>query len=222
MQLKLYLESNRYTVLSTDNGVDALQIMNREKIDLVISELVLPKLDGYELIRKIRAVSNIPILVLTANLQTSDKILALNLGADDYLTKPFSPIEVVAHANSNLRRFYELGAACTGESVKKQLMVGELCLDCSGMSLTKNGAPIVLTPIEYKILAKLMKTPGHVYTKAQLYESIYGSFFQSDDSTMMVHMSKLRRKIESNPESPEYLKTIKGLGYKIDLPKKSS
>lgn len=215
-RLKLFLESSRHTVLTVDNGLDAVRTVEQKNADLVILDLVLPKMDGYEAVRKIRGMSNIPILILTSKASPNDKILALNLGADDYLVSPLSPLEIVAHVNAKLRRYFELGTAQAREDTAKRLVVGELCLDCDGMTLKKNGELITLTPMEYKILSKMMRTPGRVYTKVQLYESIYGAFFQSDDSTMMVHMSRLRKKIETDPQRPRYLKTIKGLGYKLE------
>lgn len=215
-RLKLFLESSRHTVVTVDNGVDAVRAVEQKTADLIILDLVLPKMDGYEVIRKIRSMSNLPIVILSAKDSPNDKILALNLGADDYLVRPLSPLEVVAHVNAKLRRYFELGTAQAHEDSSKLLIVGELCLDCDSMTLKKNDELIALTPMEYKILAKMMRTPGRVYTKVQLYESIYGAFFQSDDSTMMVHMSRLRKKIETDPQKPRYLKTIKGLGYKLE------
>ena len=154
--------------------------------------------------------------MLSARDQDCDKILGLNIGADDYLTKPFNPLEVVAHVQSALRRFYHLGAGKGPEPAASKLTLGELSLDLYEMKLEKNGVPIELTATEYKILAKMMKQPGRVFTKAQLYEREDGYYSESDDKTMMVHISKLREKIESNPKEPRYIKTIRGLGYKIE------
>ena len=214
--LRLYLENSGYRVISADNGEKALELMKREHVDLALLDVMMPQMDGYELTRQIRKISNIPILILSARDQDYDRILGLNLGADDYLTKPFNPMEVAARINSNLRRFYELGAAAGETGRSDRVTLGEACLDAGGMAGAKNGEQIFLTPTEYKILLKLMRSPGRVYTKAQIYESINGEFFENDDKTMMVHVSKLREKIEDDPKNPRYIKTVRGLGYKIE------
>ena len=214
--LRLYLENSGYRVISADNGEKALERMKREHVDLALLDVMMPQMDGYELTRQIRKISNIPILILSARDQDYDRILGLNLGADDYLTKPFNPMEVAARINSNLRRFYELGSAAGDTGRTDRITLGELCLDADAMTVTKNGEQIFLTPTEYKILLKLMRSPGRVYTKAQIYESINGEFFENDDKTMMVHVSKLREKIEDDPKNPCYIKTVRGLGYKIE------
>ncbi|HIV91537.1 MAG TPA: response regulator transcription factor [Candidatus Eisenbergiella stercoravium] len=214
--LRLYLENSGYRVISADNGEKALERMKREHVDLALLDVMMPQMDGYELTRQIRKISNIPILILSARDQDYDRILGLNLGADDYLTKPFNPMEVAARINSNLRRFYELGSAAGDTGRTDRITLGELCLDADAMTVTKNGEQIFLTPTEYKILLKLMRSPGRVYTKAQIYESINGEFFENDDKTMMVHVSKLREKIEDDPKNPRYIKTVRGLGYKIE------
>ena len=214
--LRLYLENSGYRVISADNGEKALELMKREHADLALLDVMMPRMDGYELTRQIRRISNIPVLILSARDQDYDRILGLNLGADDYLTKPFNPMEVAARIHSNLRRFYELGAAAGENRQADRLILGELCLDAGAMTVSKNGEQIFLTPTEYKILLKLMRSPGRVYTKAQIYESINGEFFENDDKTMMVHISKLREKIEDDPKNPRYIKTVRGLGYKIE------
>ena len=214
--LRLYLENSGYRVISADNGEKALELMKREHVDLALLDVMMPRMDGYELTRQIRRISNIPVLILSARDQDYDRILGLNLGADDYLTKPFNPMEVAARIHSNLRRFYELGAAAGENRQADRLILGELCLDAGAMTVSKNGEQIFLTPTEYKILLKLMRSPGRVYTKAQIYESINGEFFENDDKTMMVHISKLREKIEDDPKNPRYIKTVRGLGYKIE------
>ena len=214
--LRLYLENSGYRVISADNGEKALELMKREHVDLALLDVMMPQMDGYELTRQIRKISNIPILILSAKDQDYDRIMGLQLGADDYLTKPFNPMEAVARVQANLRRFYELGAAAGETGRPDRITLGELCLDAGAMTVTKNGEQIFLTPTEYKILLKLMRSPGRVYTKAQIYESINGEFFENDDKTMMVHVSKLREKIEDDPKNPRYIKTVRGLGYKIE------
>lgn len=217
--LKIYLESSNYEVVCTDNGLDAFEIIKTQKIDAALLDIMMPVMNGYELTKNIRKVSNMPIIIISAKDQDSEKILGLNIGADDYLTKPFNPIEVIARINSSLRRFYKLGGEVTDDYNNNILSAGELYLNLNELLLTKRGCIINLTPTEYRILAKLMRSPGRIYAKSQLYESINGEFSQSDDSTMMVHISNLREKIEDDPKNPKYIKTVRGIGYKFELQK---
>ena len=217
--LKLYLDNSGFDVVYVDNGMDALNAIQEEHIDLALLDVIMPIMNGYELTKNIREISNIPILIFSAKNEVSDKILALNIGADDYLRKPFDPIEVIARINSNLRRCYELSDQCNNQDEKFKLHVGELHLDLDNCTLEKNGLLINITATEYKILAKLMKYPGRVYSRAQLYESINGEYCDSDDSTMMVHISNLREKIEEDPKNPKYIKTVRGIGYKFEVKK---
>lgn len=211
--LRLYLENEGYRVLSASNGVEALELAERERFDLAVLDIMMPRMNGLELARRLREKSTLPILILSAKNQDSDKILGLNLGADDYMTKPFNPLEILARVRALLRRVHELGG---GRLPGTLYTVGALTLDTEGLTLTKNGEPIALTPTEYKILAQLMRAPGRIFTKVQLYENINGAYFESDDNTMMVHISKLREKIEDDPRNPRYIKTVRGLGYKIE------
>ena len=206
--LRLYLESEGYHVLEADNGAQALTLAREESPDMAILDVMMPQLNGYELTRALRKFSEIPILILSAKSQDSDKILGLNLGADDYIAKPFNPVEIVARVKAQLRR-------ATRES-SATLTVRDLTLDTSSFQLTKGGKSISLTPMEYKILALLMRSPGRIFTKIQLYEGAVGSYFEGDDNTMMVHISKLREKIEDDPRDPRYIITVRGLGYKIE------
>ena len=214
--LKLYLENEGYCVFCAGNGVEALKILEREDISLAVLDIMMPRMDGYELTRRIRETSNIPILILSAMDKSSDNILSLNLGADDYMAKPFDPLEIVARVNSNLRRFYQLNTEKPKREESYILKVGDLSLDTQTLVLKKKGEEVLLTPMEYKILALLMKKPGTIYTKVQIYESTSGEYFESDDNTIMVHISNLRDKIEDNPKNPRYIKTIRGVGYKIE------
>lgn len=214
--LELYLKSGGYQVLLAENGKEALELIKTKHVDLALLDVMMPGMDGFELTRQIRGISNIPIILLTARDQDWDKILGLNLGADDYLTKPFNPLEVMAHVRSALRRFYELGSRVQETQEERRLYLGELCLDMNAMRLEVKGEPVDLTPMEYKILLKLMKQPGRVFTKAQLYDSAAGGFTENDDKTIMVHISKLREKMEEDAKNPRYIKTIRGLGYKIE------
>ena len=214
--LKLYLENSGYRTIQADNGDDALSVVRNEHVDLALLDIMLPGLDGFRLTREIRKFTNIPVVILSAKDQDCDKILGLNIGADDYLTKPFNPLEVVAHVQSCLRRYYQLGSGKDKEIREKKLRIGKLCLDVYQMKLEKDGVPIDLTAKEFRILSQMMKEPGRVFTKSQLYGQSGGYFGESDDKTMMVHISKLREKIEDNPKEPKYIKTIRGLGYKIE------
>lgn len=213
--LRLYLENEGFELVISRDGEEALNNFESTSVDMALIDIMMPKLNGYELIKKMRDVSNIPILVMSAKNMDSDKILGLTLGADDYLTKPFNPLEVVARIKSQLRRFYDLNTNVQEES-NNVITVGELVMDPSNLSVNKNGQEINLTPTEFKILALMMKTPGKIYTKMQIFENINGDYYESDDNTLMVHISKIRDKIEDDPKSPKYLKTVRGLGYKIE------
>ena len=206
--LRLYLESEGYRVLEAADGAAALALARENMPDMAILDVMMPELNGYELTRALRKFSDIPILILSAKSQDNDKILGLNLGADDYIAKPFNPVEIVARVKAQLRR-------ATREN-STTLTVGELSLDTATFQLTKNGQSIALTPMEYKILALLMRSPGRIFTKIQLYEGAVGNYFEGDDNTMMVHISKLREKIEDDPKDPRYIITVRGLGYKIE------
>lgn len=212
--IRLYLENEGFTVLWAKDGIEALDIFENQNVNIALVDIMMPRMNGYELTKCIRKKSNIPILILSAAQLDSDKILGLNLGADDYLVKPFNPLELIARINAQLRRFYRLGNAKVEDDSKVQ--IGELILDTQMLTLEKNGEPINLTATEYKILAMLMKSAGRVFTKVQLYETVNGGYYTSDDNTMMVHISKLRDKIEDDPKNPRYIKTVRGLGYKFE------
>ncbi len=206
--LRLYLEGEGYAVLEADTGARALELAAEHAPDMAVLDVMMPQLSGYEVTKALRKYSDVPILILSAKGQDNDKILGLNLGADDYMTKPFNPMEVVARVKAQLRR-----AARSGGEL---LTVRELSLNTSTCQVTKNDRPILLTPTEYKVLAQLMRAPGRIFTKVQLYEGVNGSYFESDDNTMMVHISKLREKLEDDPKNPRYIITVRGLGYKIE------
>lgn len=212
--LKLYLESNGYRTVTAENGAEAYQLVTEEQIDLAVLDIMMPEMDGYELTMKIRENYDFPIIFLSAKNLDNDKILGLNLGADDYMTKPFNPLEIIARINSNLRRAYQLGYEV--KDVSALLQNGDLLLDMDAMTVKKGGENIFLTPSEFKILALLMKNPGRVFTKAQIYQSINGDFYESDENSVIVHISKIRDKLGDNSKNPEYIKNIRGLGYKIE------
>lgn len=213
--LKLYLVAEGYNVLTSDNGVTALEMINSNHVDLAILDIMMPEMDGLQLLQKIRQSKNIPILILSAKGNDNDKILGLNLGADDYLSKPFNPLEVTARVGANLRRFYQLNT----EKINQQnntINIGELELDTENMTIKKNGDKILLTPNEYKLLSYMMKSPGRVYTKSQLSEVINGEYYENYENAIMVHISHIREKIEEDPKMPRYLINIRGVGYKIE------
>ncbi|MBQ6169688.1 MULTISPECIES: response regulator transcription factor [Ruminococcus] len=216
--LRLYLVNSGFEVVSAYDGSEAYELMLSEKPDLALLDIMMPVINGYELTKKIREISNIPIIILSAMNADSDKILGLDIGADDYITKPFNPLEVIARIQSNLRRKYKLDSSAAEEN-GDMLTVGELKLDTKKFILYKNGEEIMLTPTEFKILSLFMEKPGMVFTKAQIYQRINGDFYETDDNTMMVHISKLRDKLGDNSKSPTYIKTVRGLGYKIEKKK---
>ena len=206
--LRLYLEGDGFRVLEAEDGNTALALAREHAPDMAILDIMMPGMNGFELTRALRKYSEIPILILSAKSQDNDKILGLNLGADDYIAKPFNPVEIVARVKAQLRR----AARSSGDL----LTVRDLTLDTAAFQLTKSGVPILLTPMEYKILALLMRSPGRIFTKIQLYEGAIGNYFEGDDNTMMVHISKLREKIEDDPRNPRYIITVRGLGYKLE------
>ncbi|WP_026666510.1 response regulator transcription factor [Butyrivibrio sp. FC2001] len=213
--LRLYLENANYEVISAENGKEALLAVENEQPNLFICDIMMPKMSGYEVIKTIRdRGDNIPILVLSAKNQDSDRILGLDIGADDYMVKPFNPLEIVARVNAMLRRFYKLGSSDMSDSMT--FTVGELRLDVEKARFSKKNEEILLTPTEFKIMTLLMKNPGRVFTKVQIYEHVNGEYYENDDNTLMVHMSKLRDKIEDDSKNPRYIKTVRGLGYKLD------
>lgn len=216
--IKLYLINEGYEVILAQDGLLAYDEALKQKIDLAVVDIMLPRMNGYDLIKKIRENSNIPIVILSAKNQDSDKILGLDLGADDYLTKPFNPLELIARIKSNIRRYYSLGSQAGAEKEKETHIwrVGDLLLDEEAVTLTKAGEVITITPTEYKMLALFMKSPGKVFTKMQIYQAVNGECYVNDDNTLMVHISNLRDKIEENPREPKYIKNIRGIGYKIE------
>lgn len=214
--LKLYLESSGFQVVPVKDGKSAWQVIQTGEIDLAVLDVMMPEIDGFTLIQKIRSEYNLPILLLTAKTGDTDKILGLNLGADDYMTKPFNPLEVVARVNANLRRFYQLNPASSESAVSSTIRIGALELDTERWILRKNGSEIILTPNEYKILAFLMQSPGRVYTKSQLCIAANGEYYDNYENAIMVHISHLREKIEEDPKVPRYIKNVRGVGYKIE------
>ncbi|MEK4111188.1 DNA-binding response OmpR family regulator [Paenibacillus sp. DS2363] len=218
--LQLYLEKD-YTIKTAVNGAEALQCIRSTQIDLVILDIMMPVMDGLQLIKQIRATYHMPVLFLSAKSQDHDKILGLGLGADDYIAKPFNPLEIVARVEALLRRVNQFDAAEIPEAKEQNLVLGDLTLDRSQCILFRSGSPVTLTSTEYKIMELLLDQPGRVFTRKRIYEAVWGDYYAHEDSTIMVHISNIREKIERDSRQPEYLKTIRGLGYKIEAPMES-
>ena len=210
--LKLYLENDNYTVIEAEDGRQALDLFRRNKIDLCLLDIMMPELDGYKVLGELRKESNVPVIILSAKDADSEKILGLNLGADDYIAKPFNPLEAVARINSNIRRFYSLGANAIEKNTT--LKVRDLELNPDSCTLNKNGTTIELTSVEYKIMELFMSHPGKVYTKQQIYEYGWGDDYIVADNNIMVCISKLRSKLDEDQMA--YIKTIRGLGYRLE------
>ena len=210
--LRLYLEKDGYKVIEARDGLETINLCEERKPDMVLLDVMMPQMNGYEVIRKIRSQSNIPVIMISAKSQDNDKILGLDMGADDYITKPFNPLEAMARINSNMRRFCSLGAGI--DSGAKSLVHKDLRLETEECVVYKNDEPIALTSVEYKILRLFMENPGKVFTKQQIYEEGWGEEFIVADNNIMVCISKLRNKIDD--DGNEYIKTIRGLGYRMD------
>ena len=209
--LRLYLEKDGYQVLEAENGCKVLSLLEKEEVDMVILDIMMPEMDGYRVLKKLRENSNIPVMMLSAKNQDSDKILGLDLGADDYLAKPFNPMEAMARINSNIRRFYSLGAK---SRELKQLQVKDLKLDTEACVVYQKEHPVDLTSVEYKLLRLFMEHPGKVFTKQQVYENVWGVEYAIEDNNIMVCISRLRAKLSE--DSSAYIKTIRGLGYRME------
>ncbi|WP_145147284.1 response regulator transcription factor [Paenibacillus xylanexedens] len=218
--LQLYLEKD-YTIKTAVNGAEALQCIRSTQIDLVILDIMMPVMDGLQLIKQIRATHHMPVLFLSAKSQDHDKILGLGLGADDYIAKPFNPLEIVARVEALLRRVNHFDATEVPAAKEQNLVLGDLTLDRSQCILFRSGSPVTLTSTEYKIMELLLDQPGRVFTRKKIYEAVWGDYYAHEDSTIMVHISNIRDKIERDSRQPEYLKTIRGLGYKIEAPMES-
>lgn len=213
--IEIYLTQDGYQILKAYDGEQALEILSKEEVHLLIIDVMMPKMDGIRATLKIRETSSIPIIILSAKTEDTDKILGLNIGADDYIAKPFNPLELVARAKSQLRRYTKLGniAGNDSESIFK---VGELVINDELKEVTVDGEVVKLTPIEYNILLLLVKNQGKVYSIDQIYESIWNEDAIGADNTVAVHIRHIREKIEINPKEPRYLKVVWGVGYKIE------
>ena len=212
--IEIYLSQEGYRILKAYDGLQAVDILQREDVQLLLIDIMMPKLDGLRATLKIREKSSIPIIILSANSEDADKILGLNIGADDYVTKPFNPLELVARVKSQLRRYTKLGTAA-GES-QKVYQTGGLMINDDLKEVTVDGEPVKLTPIEYNILLLLVKNQGKVFSINQIYESIWNEDAIGADNTVAVHIRHIREKIEINAKEPRYLKVVWGIGYKVE------
>jgi DNA-binding response OmpR family regulator len=211
--LKIYLSSDDYKTFTAYNGKRAVEIIKENKIHLVLLDIMMPDVDGITAMVEIRKISNVPIILLTAKSEDNDKVLGLNLGADDYITKPFNPVEVLARVKSQLRRYMQLGAETKPKSV---IQIGDIELDDDAKTVTVASEPISLTPIEFDILKLLMQNPGKVYSTKQIYSEVWKDEPYGAENTVAVHIRHIREKIEINPAEPRYFKVVWGQGYKME------
>ena len=209
------LEGEGYRVLKAHNGLDALKILMVNSVQLILLDIMMPGLDGLSATMKIRQEKNIPIIILSAKSEDSDKILGLSIGADDYVTKPFNPLELLARVKSQLRRFMTLGDINVTEK-NTILRTGDLSYDIETRSLTLMGEPVRLTATEIKIVELLMRNPGRIFPAEEIYQRVWEEPAFSAENTVMVHIRRIREKIEINPKEPKYLKVVWGIGYKIE------
>ena len=211
--LEIYLRSDGYNVLTAYNGQEALDILAKERVELVIMDIMMPVLDGISALMQIRGKYNTPVIFTTAKSEDHDIILGLNLGADDYVTKPFNPVELLARVRSQIRRYTSLGASVTSENI---ITVGNIVIDDAAKTVTADGDEVSLTPTEYDILKLLAKNPGKVYSPSDIYREVWKDEPFGSDSTVAVHIRHLREKVEINPNKPRYIKVVWGQGYKLE------
>ena len=213
--IEIYLTQDGHQVLEAYDGIEAVEILKKESVDLLIMDIMMPRMDGIRATLKIREKHNISIIILSAKSEDADKILGLNIGADDYITKPFNPLELVARVKSHLRRYMQLGSTTIKES-EAVYTVGGLAINDDLKEVTVDGESVKLTPIEYNILLLLVKHQGKVFSIDQIYENIWNENAVGVDNTVAVHIRHIREKIEINPKEPRYLKVVWGVGYKIE------
>lgn len=212
--IEIYLNQEGYRVLKAYDGEQALEVLKTESVQLVVIDIMMPKLDGIRATIKIRESNSVPVIFLSAKSEDTDKILGLNVGADDYVTKPFNPLELVARVKSNLRRYTSLGSLNVTNNAL--FVAGGLCMNDDTKEVTVDGEPVKLTPIEYNILLLLVKNQGRVFSIDQIYENIWNEEAIGADNTVAVHIRHIREKIEINPKEPRYLKVVWGVGYKVE------
>jgi DNA-binding response OmpR family regulator len=211
--IKIYLENEGYTIFKATNGLEALEVVEETEIHLIIMDIMMPKMDGIRATMKIREDKNIPVIMLSAKSEDSDKIIGLNIGADDYITKPFNPLELIARVRSQLRRYTTLGSLETKENVFK---TGGLEIDDEYKTVTVDGEEVKLTPVQFKILKLLTQNAGRVFSMDQIYQMVWNEEPLNPENTLAVHIRKIREKIEINPKEPKYLKVVWGVGYKVE------
>ena len=216
--IEIYLEQEGFNVIKAFDGEQALKALKENDIQLLVIDIMMPRLDGIHATLKIREYSNIPIIILSAKSEDSDKILGLNIGADDYISKPFNPLELVARVKSNLRRYTSLGSTQGAASPNEKNIYrnGGLCINDDTKEVTVDGTQVKLTPIEFNILLLLVKNAGRVYSIEQIYENIWNEEAIGADNTVAAHIRHIREKIEIDPKEPRYLKVVWGVGYKVE------
>lgn len=210
--IRIYLEEDGYQVTQCKNGQEVLETLKKQEVHLILLDVMMPKLDGISTARAIRKISSVPILFISAKTQSTDKIMGLNVGADDYITKPFEPLELLARVKSNLRRYLQLGNLAQSEDLK----IDGLTINDKTKEVKVDGELIKLTPIEYNLLYFLSQHKGQVFSIKQIYENVWKEPFDGYEKKVVVHISHIREKIEINPKEPKYLKAIWGLGYKME------
>ncbi len=211
--LRIYLSNPQYSLFEAHTGKEALQIINKQDIHIVLMDIMMPEMDGISAMVKLRETSNIPVIMLTAKSEDTDKIIGLNVGADDYITKPFNPVEVEARVRSQLRRYLQLGGR---EICPENIVIGGIELNDSAKEVTLDGEKVSLTPKEYEILKFLMSNPDKVFSPKEIYKNVWKEIPVSSENTVAVHIRHLREKIEINPAEPRYLKVVFGQGYKME------
>ena len=214
--VEIYLVSDGYKVFKANNAMDGLDILDKNEIHLVLLDIMMPGMDGMEMCRKIRETNNIPIIMLSAKTEESDKVIGLSMGADDYVTKPYNTAELMARVKSQLRRYFSLGAANGTTQSQDILKNGGLLLNRNTKELLVDGESVRLTATEYKIMELLMEHPGYVFSAEEIYSQVWQEDAYSVENTVMVHIRRIREKIEIAPKNPKYLKVVWGIGYKIE------
>ncbi|MFZ5945480.1 MAG: response regulator transcription factor [Bacillota bacterium] len=211
--ITIYLNNEGYKVFKATNGIEALQVLDKNETHLIIMDIMMPKMDGLRATMKIREENNIPVIMLSAKSEDTDKIMGLNMGADDYMTKPFNPLELIARVKSQLRRYTTLGSMETNCNIYKS---GGLVIDDGSKVITVDGEEVKLTPVQYKLLLLLTANAGRVFSIDEIYEKVWKETAFHPENTVAVHIRKIREKIEINPKEPKYLKVVWGIGYKVE------
>lgn len=214
--IEIFLKSQNYNVFKAADGIEGLAVMDAHEIHLAIVDIMMPRMDGVTMTMKLREKYDFPVIMLSAKSEETDKVIGLNIGADDYVTKPFTPLELMARVNSQLRRYTKFNNRSGGEEKNERIhVIGGLELNEDTVEVFVDGNPVKMTPIEFKILALLIKSPGRVYSAEEIYERVWNEKAINTD-TIMVHVRNIRDKIEINPKDPKYLKVVWGVGYKIE------